>query len=418
MTLARDTPNVLASFRTTRRDMWDWGAVNQYAFEAELGVALLADMAEDYGAKGVVPVVQKAITSTFVVLMRADDSNGVIQSVIEELLSLHATLCREGAPSPATLSTWIQKQQFGELGEYFHVDVVDYADALGDKGIATFEAQLAKRREALTTPFDGRPEAGFTHDDEWHARHAVLYNLQRLAVLHKDEDAIVRTHGGDLPRAHLRTDAAKALREAGFLERATTVAREGMTLDGGEFQQQACGELWRELVVETGAADAASATAEVFERWPTAANASAWEKATGTSWPEHREHAIERLRERPGQLVSYLTEVGDLHRAWAEALRASESGKTLFSDQWDDLVDRYGKIDPVAVLPVMARLIDERLVEARSRVYGGAVRRMTKLRAAARAAGRPDIADDYLRELRQRYARRPALIQRMDAAGL
>ena len=64
------------------------------------------------------------------------------------------------------------------------------------------------------------------------------------------------------------------------------------------------------------------------------------------------------------------------------------------------------------------RLIDERLVEARSRVYGGAVRRMKKLRAAARVAGRPDIADDYLRELRQRYARRPSLIQRMDAAGL
>lgn len=59
MSLARDIPNVLASFRTTRRDMWDWGAVNSYAFEAELGASLLADMADDYGAEGVIPVVQK-----------------------------------------------------------------------------------------------------------------------------------------------------------------------------------------------------------------------------------------------------------------------------------------------------------------------------------------------------------------------
>ena len=48
----------------------------------------------------------------------------------------------------------------------------------------------------------------------------------------------------------------------------------------------------------------------------------------------------------------------------------------------------------------------------------GAVRRMTKLRAAARAAGRPEIADDYLADVRRRNARRPSLIKRMDAAGL
>ncbi|WP_454137094.1 hypothetical protein [Microbacterium paulum] len=62
----------------------------------------------------------------------------------------------------------MQKQQFGELSKYFSVDVVDYADALGAAGIARFEAHLDKRRQALTTPFDGRPDAEFTHDDEWH----------------------------------------------------------------------------------------------------------------------------------------------------------------------------------------------------------------------------------------------------------
>lgn len=65
MSLARDIPNVLASFRTTRRDMWDWRSVQTYAFEAEQGVSLLADMAEDYGAEGVIPVVQKATRAPF-----------------------------------------------------------------------------------------------------------------------------------------------------------------------------------------------------------------------------------------------------------------------------------------------------------------------------------------------------------------
>jgi hypothetical protein len=280
-----------------------------------------------------------------------------------------------------------------------------------------FQAHLDKRRHALTTPFDGRPEQELTHDDEWHTRHAVLFNLQRLAVVHRDEEAIVRTHGGDLPRAHLRADAAKALREAGFIERAIVVGREGMTLPGGPHQQQECGELWASMAIEAGT-DAANAASEVFERWPTASNAEAWESAAGSVWPQHREHAIERMRERPWELIAYLLGTGDVARAWTEALQASENGKSLHPEQWDDLVDRYSKIDTVAVLPVMTQLIDERLVEANTRAYPAAIRRMKKLRIAARAAGRPEIADDYLAELRRRYARRPSLIQRMDAAGL
>ncbi|HET8928403.1 MAG TPA: hypothetical protein VFN24_11345 [Microbacterium sp.] len=417
MSLARDIPNVLASFRTSRRDMWDWRAVQDYAFEAENAVPLLADMADDYGAKGVIPVVQKAITSTFRVLMRADDSGGLIQLVIQDLLTLHAELCRGRPPAPATLTAWIQKHQFGELGEYFHVDVVDYADALGTAGIVRFEAHLDRRRQSLTTPFDGRPETEFAHDDEWHARHALLYNLQRLAVLHRDEEAIVRTHGGDLPRAHLRADAAKALREAGFTEHAIIVAREGMSLPGGPHQQQECGELWAAMAIETGM-DATDAASQAFERWPTAANARAWESASGSRWTKLRERAIDRMRERPWELIAYLIGTDDVARAWTEALTASESGKSLHPQQWDDLVNRYRKIDPAAVLPVMAQLIDDRLVEANTRAYSGAIRSMKKLRVAARAAGRPEIADDYLAELRRRYARRPSLIQRMDAAGL
>lgn len=164
--------------------------------------------------------------------------------------------------------------------------------------------------------------------------------------------------------------------------------------------------------------DAADAASEVFERWPTASNAEAWQAAPGPDWPAVREHAIDRMRERPWELIAYLIDADDIARAWTEGLRAAENGTSLHPQQWDDLVDRYGKVDPVAVLPVMAQLIDDRLVEANTRAYPGAVRRMKKLRAAARAAGHAEIADEYLADARRRNARRPSLIQRMDAAGL
>lgn len=419
MTLERDAPNVLSSFRTSSRDLWRTGMVNEYAFEAENAVLLLQDMADDYGAAGVIPVVQKALASTFRVLMRADDSNGMIQMVIDDLFSLHAKLSREAPPSPSKLVAWIQKQQFGEVGEYFSIDVAEYAVALGEPGIARFEAALFTRRSALTLPFDGRPALEYSNDSEWQARHSILLNLQRLAVLHRDEAAIVRTHGGDLPQARHRAAAAKALVEAGFGGRAVPVAHEGMTLPGGPHQQQECGELWRTLVREHEPARAADAAAEVFERWPTSTNAAALERADPASLSALREAAIEAMRVRPWELIEYLLGVDDVHRAWSEALHAVDAGTgRLLPAQWDDLVGRYLPIDPAAALPVMARLIDDRLVEANSRVYPGAVRRMKKLRAAATKAGMPAIADELLADLRSKYARRPSLMKQMDAAGL
>jgi hypothetical protein len=191
-----------------------------------------------------------------------------------------------------------------------------------------------------------------------------------------------------------------------------------MSLDGADFQQQKCGELWVELVTRAERVDAAAAAFEVFERWPTAANARAWQQASGDAWRLNREAAIERLRRRAWELIAYLLGDGDVERAWREALQAAEDGRSLHADQWDDLVARYAKIDPVAVLPIMAQLIDDRLIEANTRVYPGAVRRMKALVAAARAAARPEFATEYLAELRDRYRRRPSLIQRMDAAGL
>ena len=78
----------------------------------------------------------------------------------------------------------------------------------------------------------------------------------------------------------------------------------------------------------------------------------------------------------------------------------------------------HAKVPAEALFVARGTGHDDRLSEANTRAYPGAVRRMTKLRAAARAAGRPEIADDYLADVRRRNARRPSLIKRMDAAGL
>jgi hypothetical protein len=75
--LARD---VLPHFRT-RAELYRRGPARAYAAEAGEGVTALREAADRLGARPVIPYVQRAITSTVRVILRADDSDGVIGDV-------------------------------------------------------------------------------------------------------------------------------------------------------------------------------------------------------------------------------------------------------------------------------------------------------------------------------------------------
>ncbi len=117
-TATDDLQAALASFRTRSSELWNWRAVYRYTDEAEQGVGELTGLARLHGAAITIPYVEKAIASAFRVLMRADDSNGGIQIVIQELLELHQQLCLVEAPDVDRLVAWLQKFEFGETGEY------------------------------------------------------------------------------------------------------------------------------------------------------------------------------------------------------------------------------------------------------------------------------------------------------------
>lgn len=83
-------------------------------------------------------VTQKAIASSLTLIMRADDSSGVMGGAIRRLLELHSDTAAPAGVAPARLVDWMIKFQFENDCDFFTIDPVRYAPALGEKGIARY----------------------------------------------------------------------------------------------------------------------------------------------------------------------------------------------------------------------------------------------------------------------------------------
>ena len=85
---------------------------------------------------------------------------------------------------------------------------------------------------------------------------------------------------------------------------------------------------------------------------------------------------------------------------------------------WSELVKVYEKVDPLAVLPIHQRLVENELVEAGAQHYRLAARRLAKMRKLASGSDQAVEVDELIAELRETHRRRPRLQQEFDRAGL
>ncbi|MDQ7911309.1 hypothetical protein RB614_43155 [Phytohabitans sp. ZYX-F-186] len=72
-------------------------------------VELLRDAAESTAPTGLLAVVEKAVASAVRVVLRADDSSGIIGDAIRELLKLHTQVVSKARPSASKLVAWMIK---------------------------------------------------------------------------------------------------------------------------------------------------------------------------------------------------------------------------------------------------------------------------------------------------------------------
>jgi hypothetical protein len=87
-------------------------------------------------------------------------------------------------------------------------------------------------------------------------------------------------------------------------------------------------------------------------------------------------------------------------------------------DVWERLATAYEKVDPLAVLPLLARLVENELTEAGAQHYRIAACRLAKMRRLATGSAEAAGVAELIAELRATQRRRPRLQQEFDRAGL
>jgi hypothetical protein len=361
-------------------------------------VAELEKTVDESPSRALVELLQRAVGHVVKVIMHADDSDGLIGDLARDLLALHARACDAGVAEPVDLAAWMVRFQFDDQ-DFFEVDPVRYASALGEAGLAAYRAAVGARRDG----------------DSF----AVRYARERLAILDRDVDEVVKLLGRDLTTPYQFIRVAEAMRELGLDDEALAWAKRGIAQTSGwqvyQLYDLACGvHDAREEPLEVLALRRAQ-----HERMPSSSTYRALRTAAEAldAWPLEQDAARATLqRADPRGFVDALLGDGELELAWSAAVAAPRDA--LGSDLWLRLAENSERDRPADALAVYQRIAGEVLEKADRRAYRSAARILQRARAAAQAAGELDAFEDYLTRLREQHRRRPTLIAILDKASL
>jgi hypothetical protein len=380
----------------TRRFL-DWRESSGWAADAAPVVDELREWAAERPSRELVKLVERAVGHVVKVIQHADDSNGSIGDLAQELLEVHAEVCDAGVADPVELASWMAR--FGtDDQDFFSVDPVRYRDALGAAGVEAYRTAVLRRSAAPKPPF------------------AVGHALERLAVLDGDIDTIVRLLGGDQTSPHQFVRVAEAMGELGRDDDVLAWAARGIEVTSG-WQVAKLYDLTAGAHERRGDVSAVLAVRRHEQRrmpsTTTYAQLRAAAQATG-AWPDERPAALAALDN--GALIDVLLAEGEASAAWEVAER---------NPTWNPSGDRSYRLaqareadEPADALVVYVSLADTELETTNRKAYQRAARTLADAKRAADAAGRTAAFEDHITALREKHRRRPTLIKILDKAGL
>lgn len=398
----------------TRRHLDYWGS-SAWARDAAPVVDALAEEVAAAPSAELVVLLQRAAGHLVKVIMRADDSDGTIGELCRDVLDLHRRASAAGVADPQKLAKWIVKFAF-EDQDFFEIDPVAYADALGDKGLAVYRREVAKRSD----PTDACGDRSETLRDLYGGfpSFSAKYAAERLAIIDRDVDRLVDLLGGDLSSPHQFQRVAEAMVELGQVEDGLRWARRGIAETSG-WQVAKLYDMAAKLLMDAGALD------EVLElrrhhqeRMPSASTYGKLKAAAGAvdAWDTEIARARAVLAERdPAGYIDALLADGEADDAWTAATTGDHE---IQASQWLRLAEAREPTAPGDAIAVYQRLADDVLVRADKRAYSDAVRYLKAARRAASAADQTAEVGEHLTGLRERNRRRPSFMAMLDKAGL
>jgi len=190
------------------------------------------------------------------------------------------------------------KFQFDGDVDYFELDHVAYAQALGDKGMASYRACLDDVRATLGPE---PPESQRFSVPDRHERWVLQWNDRRLAVLGHDIDAIIRTHARDRKVAAWLEDTARAFEEIGEIDLAIDLAKQATDFGRGHQSLKAAAH-WRKLLDEHLPGRILGSAASGPPALALLDDGSASVQGRGKSWAEYRDELTPATVSSPSTL--------------------------------------------------------------------------------------------------------------------
>lgn len=228
----------------TRAELIRWSASVAHGDQMHEGIDVLEAAMPTTDPAEIYAVTHRALASAVKVIGRADDSSGVIGDACRRLLALHAAAAAAAHVPAGKLIDWMMKFQFENEVDFFELDPVAYAAALGGKGIEAYRARLRDVEARLGPRPQDRWSSG--HMSEWFT---LDWNARRLAVLDHDVEAIIRTHARDRKVAAWYQDTAEAFDEIGEIDLAIDWAKQATDFDRGRQARKAA-DYWGQLIDE------------------------------------------------------------------------------------------------------------------------------------------------------------------------
>jgi len=405
------------------RESWDWSR----------GVDRVVDSIEELLASGharqVIDLCEEALEMLDSASGLVDDSDGGLAPLADRLGTLHLEACGSGAVDPVALGRRLVELELGSEHEAFYGAIDDYAEVLGEAGVAAYREAAEQQWSRVRTLGPGES------DDQSADRFRLTHMMERLAEMTGGVDDVVAVLSRDLSHGYSFLRIAEVLRDAGRVEDALTWAERGLAAFPDrpdprlrEFaaeehhrsgrHDEAMKLMWAEFEARPGL--------ESYQRL------SEHARVAGADWPAWSDRALAFLRRHIGRqpaaarrplhswgqptdrttLVEIFLWRNEVDAAWREA---QEGG--CRERLWLRLAELREKEHPEDAVPIYQRQVEQLVGRKNNRSYEDAVAMMRRVRDVMSAMDPPGDFAAYVAALRAAHRQKRNFIALLQRAG-
>lgn len=386
-------------------------------------VASVEELMEEGYASEVVELAESALDMMEAAIPMVDDSSGDMGEILGSLQQIHLAACEQARPDPGGLARRLFEWELRSDYDTFCGAVEEYADVLGEDGLAVYR-QLVEAEWAKV----GTLSPGQDDPERYGRRYRITSMMRGLASESGDVEAQVAVMSRDLSVAYRFLEIANLYKSNGRPDKALEWAEKGLAA----FPKRTDDRLRDFLADEyhrRGRHD--EAIALIWARFSELSTLQHYKELKAhadraNQWPAWRAKAIQLLRDdiagkklgnarEPWRWRTDASELIRIHlwekdteAAWEEAKRSGCDGPL-----WLDLAATREKDHPEDALAIYRPIIEPAIESSDYERAAGFLGKVMKLMIAL---GREQEFDSYLQQIRTTYKRRKNLMKLLDSA--